>query len=72
MTVQPLTTGDVYSNVVSTWRKPGQLALQQPNALPLSVTDFVVDDLQGDIPEAALSQRQPAPQRGAPQQQRAA
>ncbi|HLX18472.1 MAG TPA: hypothetical protein VKS24_25065 [Bradyrhizobium sp.] len=63
-TVQPLTTGDVYSNVIATWRKPGQLALQQPLPLPLNVTAFVVNDVPGDLPEAGISPRQQPPPRG--------
>ncbi len=57
-TVQPLATGDVYANLVSTWRKSGQVALQQPLALPLNLSAILPNYLEGDMPETTLSPRQ--------------
>ena len=67
-TVQPLSTGDLYTNVQASWRKTSQVAVQQPNPLPLNIIAVLPDYLEGDIPEVALTPRQ---QRNQPQRQAA-
>lgn len=44
----PLFTGDIRVNVPSTWRKEGQIAIQQENPLPLSVLAIVPEVVIGD------------------------
>jgi hypothetical protein len=58
-TVTPLATGDVYAPLGGDWRKTGQVAAQQLLPLPLNITSIEPVFLEGDVPENALSQRQP-------------
>jgi hypothetical protein len=67
-TVTPLYTGDLRVNIGSTWRKPGQIAIQQTLPLPINLTAIVPEYLEGDAPETAISPRQQAPQRRGGQQ----
>lgn len=57
-TVVPLATGDLYANVASTWRKTGQVAVQQPSPLPLNITAVVPNFLEGDVADVAVPPRQ--------------
>lgn len=56
----PLWTGDTRLPVQGGWKKPGQVAVQQLNPLPLNVIAFIPEMLEGDTP----SQKYTPPQRG--------
>lgn len=56
-TVQTLWTGDLRVPVLSDWAKPGQIAFQQNNPLPLNIVDCVAEFLEGDIPEVSYQQQ---------------
>lgn len=53
----PLYTADVRVPVVSGFGKPGQVALQQDNPLPMQILAVVPEVLSGDIPEQKTSDR---------------
>lgn len=65
-TVTKLFTGDLRDNLVANWAKPGQVAVQQDLPLPLSLTAFVIETLEGDIPEQTYAQHPPRDPRQAP------
>lgn len=44
----PLYTGDVRVNIPGNWVKPGQVAVQQTNPLPLGVLAFIPEVVAGD------------------------
>lgn len=44
----PLFTGDERVNIPATWRKPGQVAVQQDNPLPANVLAFIPEIVIGD------------------------
>lgn len=52
-TATELFTGDERVNLFATWRKPGQVALQQTNPFPLSVLAIVPEGLEGDTADLA-------------------
>lgn len=55
--VIPLYTGDRHIAVTGGFQKPGQVALQQDNPLPLQILALVVDFLPGDTPETQAKER---------------
>ena len=57
-TVVPLFTGDERVIIPGNWEKPGQVAVQQVNALPLNVLACLPEMLPGDLPEMGYSPRQ--------------
>jgi hypothetical protein len=65
-TALQLYTGDMRVNLFASFRKPGQVALQQDNPLPMNILDLVPEGLDGDTPEQTYSQQQPRdPRQGA-------
>lgn len=52
-------TGDLRTPVLANWAKPGQVAVQQTLAIPLNVTAFLPEYLEGDIPEIGYPQEPP-------------
>ena len=56
-TVQTLWTGDLRIPVLPDWAKPGQIAFQQNNPVPLNVVDVVPEYLEGDLPEISYQQQ---------------
>ncbi len=66
-TVTQLFTGDERVNLLASWRKPGQVALQQDNPLPMNLLALIPEGLEGDAPEAGYSPS-PQAQAGPPQQ----
>jgi hypothetical protein len=71
-TILPLFTGDIRIPIKGGFAKPGQVALQQDQPLPLNVLCLLPEIDEGDLPEGAKSpqkqpqQQQQAPQRGGP------
>jgi hypothetical protein len=59
-TVKPLFTGDARTTLEGGWDTRGQIAIQQPNPLPLSVLALAIEALPGDTPENKAS---PPPQK---------
>ncbi len=53
----PLYTADVRVPVVSGFNKPGQVALQQDNPLPMQILAVIPEVLSGDIPEQKAQDR---------------
>lgn len=66
-TVTPLYTGDLRVNIPTAWRKPGQVAIEQPLPLPLNLTAIVPEDLTGDVPDLAVPPRERPGAQGARQ-----
>jgi hypothetical protein len=66
--VTSLATGDIRVNLDPNWAKPGQVAVQQDLPLPVNVTAFLPETLDGDLPEMSYQQKPPsdprAPKRG--------
>ncbi len=50
-TVQKLFTGDIRIPINAGWDKRGQIAIQQVNPVPLSLTAIIPEFLEGDTPE---------------------
>lgn len=50
-TVRKLWTGDLRIPITSAWKKNGQIAVQQVNPVPLSLTAIIPEFLEGDTPE---------------------
>lgn len=69
ITGQTLYVGDARAPIAGAWLKPGQVAVQQTQPLPLNVTAIVPEYLPGDIPEAAV--QLPPPGGGQKRQQQA-
>jgi hypothetical protein len=65
-TVTKLFTGDLRDNLVANWTKPGQVAAQQDQPLPMSLTAFICETLEGDLPEQAYAQQPPRDPRNPP------
>ena len=62
--VVPLFTGDVRVPVSGGYQKPGQVAVQQDNPLPMQILALIPEDLAGDIPEQHAAPRDKKAQRG--------
>lgn len=60
-------TGDVRVAVSAAWQKPGQIAVQQVNPLPLEIVDLVAEFLPGDLPEGGITAARAPPRGGAAQ-----
>ena len=58
-TVTRLFTGDIRDPQVANWTKPGQVAIEQDLPLPLSLTAFVPETLEGDLPEVGYNPGSP-------------
>jgi hypothetical protein len=56
--VTPLYTGDVRLPVQGGYGKPGQVAIQQDNPLPMNILALIPEDWTGDAPEQKASPRQ--------------
>lgn len=56
---QPLYTGDIRVPIQGGFQKPGQVALQQDNPLPMQVLAFIPELLGGDISEQKAPPKQP-------------
>ncbi len=56
----PLYTGDIRVPVSSSYQKPGQVALEQDEPLPLNVIAFIREVSPGDIPEDTPKRRSEA------------
>lgn len=54
---QPLYTGDVRIPVQGGFQKPGQVAVEQPNPLPLEILAFIPEVLSGDNPSQKAPER---------------
>jgi hypothetical protein len=54
-TVTALFSGDIRTNIPPNWTKPGQVAVQQDLPLPVSLTAFIPETLEGDLPESTYS-----------------
>ena len=65
-TVTNLFTGDLRDNLVANWTKPGQVAVQQDLPYPMSLTAFVPETLEGDLPESGYGQAAPRDPRNPP------
>jgi hypothetical protein len=66
-TVTTLWTGDLRQPILPAWVKPGQIAIQQVNPLPLQVNLIAPEYLEGDAPEGGFgsggaSERTASPQ----------
>lgn len=61
---EPLYTGDVRVPLPGGFEKPGQVAFQQDNPLPMSILALVPEVLGGDLPEAGYSQETQSGGRG--------
>jgi hypothetical protein len=57
-TVTNLFTGDERVNVGANWAKPGQVAVQQLQPFPMSITALIPEYLEGDTPEQTYSPQQ--------------
>ena len=55
--VTPLFTGDVRVPISGGYQKPGQVAVQQDNPLPMQILALIPEDLSGDTPEQHASPR---------------
>ena len=60
-TVTTLWTGDLREPVLPNWAKPGQLAIQQVNPIPMQINAVVPEFLEGDLPEITYAQAQERP-----------
>ena len=56
--VTTLWTGDIRIPVLPDWAKPGQIAFQQNNPLPMKIVDVVPEFMEGDIPEVTYAPEQ--------------
>ncbi len=59
--VSPLYTGDVRVLLRSDWRKEGQVALQQPNPVPMNLLAIIPEYQEGDLPEVTYQRREQQP-----------
>lgn len=57
-TVNFLQTGDLRQVITAQWLKPGQVAIQQTNPLPLTVLSAMPELLEGDVTEQGFAQEQ--------------
>ena len=55
---QPLFTGDIRVPVQQGIAKPGQVAFQQTDPLPLNILALIPEALEGDVPEQRAQQKQ--------------
>jgi hypothetical protein len=53
-TAYPFYSGDVRVVIKGNWAKPGQVAIEQDQPLPLSITAIIPEVLVGDLPEAGI------------------
>ena len=65
-TVTKLWTGDLRDPQVANWAKPGQVAAQQNQPFPLSVTAFMPETLEGDLVEMSYAPQQARDPKDAP------
>jgi hypothetical protein len=54
--VVPPWTGDIRIPVQPAWVKPGQVAIQQVNPLPMNINAIIPEVLEGDMPEMGFGQ----------------
>ncbi len=52
-----LYSGDIRAVIRSDWNKRGQVAIEQDQPLPLSITAIIPEILPGDVPEVQIEQR---------------
>ena len=62
--VVPLFTGDIRVPVSGGYQKPGQVAVQQDNPLPMQILALIPEDLAGDMPEQRAAPRNKKSQGG--------
>ena len=62
--VVPLGTSDIRIPIGADWAKPGQIAIQQINPLPMNINAVIPEFLEGDLPEMSYAPKQSGDQRG--------
>jgi hypothetical protein len=55
---EPLRTGDIRVAVSGGFQSPGQIAIQQPNPLPMQVLAVIPEYFGGDLPQASVPKRE--------------